>query len=84
MLVPGSLALISASFAKKNRGRAIGTWSGVTAIAAGAGPVLGGWIVANFSWRWIFLINIPLAVAVLLICWLRVPESRDEGAKGQY
>ena len=83
LLVPGSLALISANFARKRRGRAIGTWSGFTAIAAGVGPVLGGWLVANFSWRWIFFINVPLVIAVLLVCWLRVPESRDKGAKGR-
>ncbi len=72
LLVPGSLALISANFPKKRRGRAIGTWSGFTAIAAGIGPVIGGWLVANLSWRWIFFINIPLVAAVLLISWLRV------------
>jgi EmrB/QacA subfamily drug resistance transporter len=82
MLVPGSLALISANFSKERRGRAIGTWSGVTAIAAGIGPVLGGWLVENFSWRWIFFINIPLAVAVLLVVRLYVPESRDDDAHG--
>jgi EmrB/QacA subfamily drug resistance transporter len=82
LLVPGSLALISANFSKARRGRAIGTWSGVTAIAAGIGPVFGGWLVANFSWRWIFLINVPLVAAVLIICRFRVPESRDEGSKG--
>ncbi len=83
LLVPGSLALISANFGKQRRGQAIGTWSGVTAIAAGIGPVLGGWLVEKFSWRWIFFINIPLAAAVLLITWRRVPESRDEQAKGR-
>src|SRR5258706_4587148 len=83
LLVPGSLALISANFAKGRRGRAIGTWSGFTAIAAGLGPVLGGWLVTNFSWRWIFFINIPLAAAVLIISWLRVPESLDDEAKGR-
>lgn len=82
LLVPGSLALISANFSKKSRGRAIGTWSGFTAIAAGTGPVIGGWLVDNFSWRWIFFLNIPLAVAVLLIAWWKVPESRDEQLKG--
>ncbi len=82
LLVPGSLALISANFSKERRGRAIGTWSGFTAIAAGIGPVLGGWLVESFSWRWIFFINIPLAVAVLLIAWLYVPESRDDEASG--
>ena len=80
MLVPGSLAIISASFSKEDRGRAIGTWSGFTAISAGLGPVLGGWLVENASWRWIFLINLPLAVVVLAITWWRVPESRDERA----
>jgi EmrB/QacA subfamily drug resistance transporter len=80
MLVPGSLALISASFAKADRGRAIGTWSGFTAIAAGVGPVLGGWLVEHVSWRWIFFINLPLAAVGLLITWWHVPESRDEQA----
>ena len=80
MLVPGSLAIISASFAKKDRGRAIGTWSGFTAISAGVGPVLGGWLIQNVSWRWIFFINLPLAVVVLAITWWHVPESRDETA----
>ena len=83
LLVPGSLAIISASFTKEERGRAIGTWSGFTAIAAGLGPVLGGWLIENSSWRWIFFINVPLALAVLGIVWRRVPESRDEEvAKG--
>jgi EmrB/QacA subfamily drug resistance transporter len=80
MLVPGSLAIISASFAKEDRGRAIGTWSGFTAISAGIGPILGGWLVEHSSWRWIFFINLPLAAVVLAITWWRVPESRDESA----
>ena len=80
MLVPGSLAIISASFSKEDRGRAIGTWSGFTAISAGIGPVTGGWLVENASWRWIFFINLPLAAIVLAITWWRVPESRDENA----
>ncbi len=83
LLVPGSLALISASFGPGERGRAFGTWSGVTAMAAGAGPVLGGWLIQRFSWRWIFFINLPLAVAVVLITWRHVPESRDEQAHGR-
>src|SRR2546426_9372319 len=83
LLVPGSLALISANFGKARRGQAIGTWSGFTAIAVGIGPVLGGWLVDKFSWRWIFFINIPLAAAVLLIAWGRVPESRNELTKGR-
>jgi EmrB/QacA subfamily drug resistance transporter len=80
MLVPGSLAIISAAFSKKERGRAIGTWSGFTAISAGIGPVLGGWLIENVSWRWIFFINLPLAAMVLAITWWHVPESRDESA----
>jgi len=80
LLVPGSLAIISASFSKEDRGRAIGTWSGFTAISAGVGPVLGGWLIENISWRWIFFINLPLAIIVLFITWWRVPESRDESA----
>lgn len=80
LLVPGSLAIISASFSKEDRGRAIGTWSGFTAIAAGVGPVLGGWLIEHASWRWIFFINLPLAIVVLAITWWHVPESRDESA----
>lgn len=82
LLVPGSLALISTNFAKERRGQAIGTWSGFTSIAAGIGPILGGWLVVSLSWRWIFFINIPIAAAVLLISRHGVPESRDEAMKG--
>jgi EmrB/QacA subfamily drug resistance transporter len=82
LLVPGSLAIISAAFNKKNRARAIGTWSGFTAIAAGFGPVLGGWLADNISWRWIFFINLPLAVIVLIISIWKIPESRDPEATG--
>jgi EmrB/QacA subfamily drug resistance transporter len=78
LLVPGSLAIISASFDEENRGRAIGTWSGFTAITAGVGPVLGGWLIEQVSWRAVFFINIPLAAIVLLIAFFHVPESRDE------
>ena len=80
LLVPGSLAIISASFDAKQRGKAIGTWSGFTAITAAVGPVLGGWLVQYASWRWVFFINIPLAAAVLVLLFWHVPESRDEGA----
>jgi EmrB/QacA subfamily drug resistance transporter len=78
LLVPGSLAIISASFPASERGRAIGTWSGFTAITATIGPVLGGWLVDHASWRWVFFINLPLAVIVIGITLLHVPESRDE------
>jgi EmrB/QacA subfamily drug resistance transporter len=83
MLVPGSLALISANFSQEKRGRAIGSWSGFTSIAAGIGPVLGGWLAESISWRWIFFINIPLSIAVLVVSWLFVPESRDESTRGR-
>lgn len=81
LLVPGSLALISASFPAEQRGRAIGTWSGFTAITAAVGPVLGGWLVDHASWRWVFFINLPIAVLVVFLTLWRVPESRS-GEKG--
>jgi EmrB/QacA subfamily drug resistance transporter len=80
LLIPGSLAIISASFTKEQRGGAIGLWSGFTAITSAIGPVLGGWLIENLSWRWIFLINIPLAFIVLGISFWRVPESHDDEA----
>lgn len=75
-LVPGSLALISASFEESERGRAIGTWSGATAITTAVGPLMGGWLIDRFSWRWAFFINLPLALAVIAISLWQVPESR--------
>jgi EmrB/QacA subfamily drug resistance transporter len=81
MLVPGSLAIISTSFGEKTRGRAIGTWSGFTSITTAIGPVLGGWLVQHASWRWAFLINVPLAVAVIVVSLWHIPESR--GAAGR-
>ncbi len=77
LLVPGSLAIISAGFDENHRGAAIGTWSGFTAITTALGPVLGGWFVEHASWRWAFLINLPLAVAVILISLAHIPESRS-------
>jgi EmrB/QacA subfamily drug resistance transporter len=77
LLVPGSLAIISALFPEEQRGRAIGTWSAFTGITAAIGPVLGGWIVQHLSWRWVFFINVPIAAAVVAICYWKVPESRD-------
>ena len=77
LLVPGSLAIISASFDEKSRGRAIGTWSGFTAITTAIGPVLGGWLVQHASWRCAFFINLPLAAAVIAISVWRIPESRS-------
>src|SRR3712207_1427432 len=81
MLVPGSLAIISASFEEERRGRAIGTWSGFSGITAALGPVVGGYLVENISWRAAFLINVPLALVVLWIVFRHVPESRDPDAR---
>jgi EmrB/QacA subfamily drug resistance transporter len=82
LLVPGSLAIISASFTPDKRGRAIGIWSGFTSITSAIGPVLGGWLVEHASWHWVFFINVPLAVIVLFLLFLRVPESRNEESDG--
>jgi EmrB/QacA subfamily drug resistance transporter len=82
MLVPGSLALISAAYPEEKRGAAIGTWSAMTSIAAAIGPVLGGWVVAHASWRWIFFFNVPVGAAVAVLATRRVADSRDESASG--
>jgi EmrB/QacA subfamily drug resistance transporter len=79
LLVPGSLALISASFPHAERGKAFGTWAGFTGVTSGAGPLLGGWLIDQFSWAWAFAVTVPLAVLVLGITWARVPESRHAG-----
>src|SRR5580658_8105647 len=80
LLVPGSLALISVSFPSGERGRAIGTWSGFTSITTAIGPVLGGWLVQHASWRWVFFINVPIALAVILLTVWRVPECGGKRA----
>src|SRR6267143_2192267 len=76
-LVPGSLAIISATFDDAERGRAIGTWSGFSAITTAIGPVTGGWLVEHVSWRAVFFLNIPLAVMVLVLSLRFMSESRD-------
>ncbi|MBJ6126557.1 MFS transporter [Microvirga sp. BT325] len=80
LLVPGSLALISAHFPPEARGRAIGTWAAASAIAAALGPILGGWLIDIGPWQAIFWINVPVAALALWLCWRHVPESavRDE------
>jgi EmrB/QacA subfamily drug resistance transporter len=80
LLVPGSLAILSASFPARSRGRAIGTWSAFTGVTAAVGPLVGGWLVDHGSWRWVFFINLPIAAATLLLTAWRVPESCDPGA----
>ena len=83
LLTPGSLAILQASFDKDDRGRAIGAWTGLGGVATAIGPFLGGFLIAAASWRWIFLINLPLGAAVLLISSRHVPESRDPQARGR-
>src|SRR5487761_2211657 len=80
LLVPGSLAIIQASFEPGERGQAIGTWSGLGGVATAAGPLLGGYLVTAASWRWIFFINVPLGALVLWITVRHVPETRDPAA----
>jgi predicted MFS family arabinose efflux permease len=72
--------MIQGSFRPTDRGRVIGEWAGLGGIAAAIGPLLGGWIVDNASWRWIFLLNVPVAAVVLLVAARHVPESRDPEA----
>ena len=78
LLVPGSLAIISSSFSEKERGRAIGTWSGFSAITAGVGPLLGGWLIEHVSWRAVFFINLPIALLVIVIALRHVAETSDK------
>ena len=77
LLVPGSLAIISNSFSEQERGRAIGVWSGFSAITTGIGPVLGGWLIEHVSWRAVFFINVPIAFVVILISLRHVAENSD-------
>ncbi|MER5632125.1 MFS transporter [Streptomyces nitrosporeus] len=83
LLTPGSLALVRASFHPDDQSRAVGAWSGLTGMAGALGPFLGGWLIDGPGWRWIFLINVPLAVAVLFLAATFVPESRDPAAAGR-
>lgn len=80
LLTPGSLAIIQASFDPDDRSRAIGAWSGLGGVATAAGPLLGGYLISAASWRWIFVINVPLGALVLFASMRHVPESRDPGA----
>jgi len=78
LVVPGSLALLSAHFSHKQRSRAIGQWASFTTLAIMLGPLLGGVLVDTASWRWVFFINLPIAVILLFVLYLGVPESRNE------
>src|SRR4051794_5304887 len=79
LLTPGALAIIQSSFRKEDRAGAIGTWAGMSGIAVALGPFVGGFLVVHAGWRWVFAINLPLCVAVILL-GTRLPESRDEDA----
>ena len=81
LLVPNSLAIIGASFEEERRGKAIGTWTSLTSVTLILGPVLGGYLAENVSWRGVFFINVPLAVVILAITRSHVPESRDPDAR---
>ena len=84
LLTPGSLAMIQGAFVAEDRGRAIGAWSGLGGIAAAVGPLVGGLLVDHASWRWIFLINLPLAVLTVWLARRWVPETRDPRAHGRF
>ena len=83
LLTPGSLAILEATFAPQDRSRAIGAWSGFAGIATAIGPFLGGWLIEAWSWRLVFYINLPLAIAVIVIAVRHVPESRDQTVSGR-
>ena len=78
LLLPNSLAILSASFTGERRGRAVGTWAAAGAIAGAIAPLLGGWLVDGIGWPFIFLLNVPIAAAAILVGWLCVPESANE------
>lgn len=84
LLTPGSLAIIQATFAPDERPRAVGAWSGLGGVAGAAGPLLGGWLVQAAGWRWVFFLNLPLAVIVVAVALRHVPETRDETSTGKF
>lgn len=83
LLVPGSLSILQASFDPADRGRAIGAWSGLGGITVALGPLVGGWLVDAASWRWIFLLNLPLGLLVVVVGRAHLPETRDLDASGR-
>ncbi|MFI9323859.1 MFS transporter [Kitasatospora aureofaciens] len=84
LLTPGSLAMLQAVFHPDDRSAAVGLWSGLGGVSAAIGPFLGGWLVDGPGWRWIFLLNLPLAAAVIAVTSRYVPESRDETSTGRF
>ncbi|MDT5036816.1 MAG: hypothetical protein QOE03_2001, partial [Micromonosporaceae bacterium] len=83
LLTPSSLAVLEATFVPADRSRAIGAWSGMGGLATAIGPFVGGWLIATASWRYIFLINLPLAALVIWVCLRHLPETRDTAATGR-
>jgi len=83
LLTPGGLAILEASFVREDRARAIGAWSGLGGVGGALGPFLGGWLVEVANWRFIFLINVPLALIVMVVAGRHVPESRNPAAARQ-
>jgi EmrB/QacA subfamily drug resistance transporter len=83
LLTPGSLAILEGSFDPDDRSEAIGAWSGLGGVASAAGPLVGGYLISAASWRWIFLINVPIGVVVLLVSARHIPESRDPSTRGR-
>ncbi len=84
LLTPGSLALIQSTLRPDDRARAIGLWAGLGGVAAAGGPLLGGYLIDALNWRWIFFINVPVALVCVLVTLRFVPESRDEEVKGRF
>lgn len=84
LLTPGALAIIQSSFRPEDRARAIGTWAGVSGIATAIGPFLGGWVLDHLSWHWLFAINVPLCVLVVVLTLRAVPESRGVSVTGGF
>ncbi len=84
LLTPGGLAIIQSAYRREDRASAIGTWAGMSGIAAAIGPFLGGWLVDHGGWRWIFAINVPLCVVVIVLCLWATPNSRDDETSGRF
>ncbi len=84
LLTPGSLAIIQATFVPDDRPKAIGAWSGLGGVAGAIGPFLGGWIIGSVGWRWIFLLNLPLAAVVIAVTVRHVPETSDPTSHGRF